>query len=185
MRYEYTNNTHQSLNPKPHPCFTSPRTHPHPPTMSGQSEGDPKEGQASCAHLQAPYKVTHTSTHITSLKEHTHNTHTHTHSHADAHIHILMHIHVHVHAHECVCRHVTVPCAWPSCACTLVYTTLRHSLFYQSPIPMPALPSSAPHCPALAPIIIHPHTIVRVGAGGLAWGSTPRKGHGGRGCCAI
>ena len=144
--------------------------------MSGQSEGDPKEGQASCAHPQAPHKVTNTSTYITSLKEHTHNTHTH--SHADTHIHTLMHIHVHVHAHECVCRHVTVPCAWPSCACTLVYTTLRHSLFYQSPIPMPALPSSAPHCPALAPIIPHPHTMVRVGDGGLAWGSTPRKGHG-------
>ena len=43
---------------------------------------------------------------------------------------------------------------------------------------MPALPSSAPHCPALAPIIPHPHTMVRVGDGGLAWGSTPRKGHG-------
>ena len=127
--------------------------------MSGQSEGDPKEGQASCAHPQAPHKVTNTSTYITSLKEHTHNTHTH--SHADTHIHTLMHIHVHVHAHECVCRHVTVPCAWPSCACTLVYTTLRHSLFYQSPIPMPALPSNAPHCPALAPIIPHPHTMVR------------------------
>ena len=126
--------------------------------MSGQSEEDPKEGQASCAHPQAPHKVTNTSTYITSLKEHTHNTHTH--SHADTHIHTLMHIHVHVHAHECVCRHVTVPCAWPSCAwpscaCTFMCTTLRYSLLYQSPIPMPALPSSAPHIPALPPTISH------------------------------
>ena len=83
-----------------------------------------------------------------------------------------MHIHVHVHAHECVCRHVTVPCAWPSCACTLVYTTLRHSLLYQSPIPMPALPSSTPHCPALAPIILHPHGMQRLGHGGQPGGMT-------------
>ena len=45
----------------------------------------------------------------------------------------------------------------------MAFMCMHTHVHYIATFPMPALPSSAPHCPALAPIIPHPHTMVRVG----------------------